>query len=268
MMLRAMEPDRGLNEATSPIWIRLLGSVLLYKAGKPAPVGAGTKMEALLCLLGIHHKVGVVREALLTDLWPSQDSVLAAQSLNSLISNVRRQLGPALQGANPVLFSGGSYHLNFEAGIGVDVARFEAFVQQGNQELHRGDRTQAMLSYHRAIELYHGDLWYGIDIYAIMERERLRTCHLTVLGQMADYYFEQALYPASLDCAQRLIASDPCREDAHRLMMRCYVHQGQRAQALHHYHFCESLLKTECAIEPELATTALYEQIRQTPESV
>jgi DNA-binding SARP family transcriptional activator len=62
-----------------------------------------------------------------------------------------------------------------------------------------------------------------------------------------------------------MLASDPCREDAHRLVMRCYVRLGERAQALRQYQLCKQILRAEYDVAPEDATTALYDRVRLEP---
>jgi len=71
-----------------------------------------------------------------------------------------------------------------------------------------------------------------------------------------------------LEYAWHLLTSDPCREDAHRMVMRCYVHFGQRAEALHHYQVCADILRAEFDTAPEPATTALFDQIRRDPSTI
>lgn len=105
-------------------------------------------------------------------------------------------------------------------------------------------------------------------MHAAVERERLRVCYLSLLAQLADYHYDQREYAACLTYAQRLLSIEPCREDAHRLLMRCYVQRGERAQALRQYHLCVVILRTEFDATPEAATTALYEQVRLAPESI
>ena len=75
-------------------------------------------------------------------------------------------------------------------------------------------------------------------------------------------------YTGCLSHARRLLANDPCREDAYRLMMRCYVRLGERAQALRQYRLCQTILRTEFDAVPEPATTALFDQIRLDPGSI
>ena len=268
MVLSKSNNAAGNSQLDSFIWIRLLGGFALFKEGTPVLMSAGTKAEALLSLLAIHHNDGLSREALIHLLWPDQETMLAIQSLNTLTSSLRRQLGSPPKGTSWISYDGETYQINHTVGVGIDILHFDYLVELGNQEWHRCNYGKAIESYDLALKFYHGDLRNGLDIYAVIERERLRASYLNVLACLANYYFDQHLYAMSLDHAQRLIAKDPCREDAHRLMMRCYVYQGQRAQALRHYHFCQSVLNTEFAIAPEMATTALYEKIRQTPESI
>src|SRR5438067_11315163 len=96
----------------------------------------------------------------------------------------------------------------------------------------------------------HPDLvrrYLGTDVQALVERERLLACHLTVLAWLADYAYGEQDYTACLDYAGRLLGHDPCREDAHRLIMRCYVRRGERAQALHQYRLCAEILRAQFA---------------------
>ena len=59
-----------------------------------------------------------------------------------------------------------------------------------------------------------------------------------------------------------MLAIDPCREEAHRLLMRCYFSQDQTYLALRQYHICFEALKNELDIVPSKATRELYEMIQ------
>jgi DNA-binding SARP family transcriptional activator len=85
---------------------------------------------------------------------------------------------------------------------------------------------------------------------------------------LADYHYGEAAYIACQDYAWRLLGCDPCREDAHRMLMRCYVRQGERAEALRHYRLCVDILRAEFEAAPETVTTTLFEQIRLDPGSI
>ena len=163
---------------------------------------------------------------------------------------------------------GGAYRLNSEAGVGVDLARFEALALLGDRQRRAADDVAASSAYEAAIALYQGDLCGGSDLNAAIERERLRALYLTLVARLADFYQQQGDLTAALGHALRVLHLDPCREDAHRLAMRCYVRLGERAQALRQYRLCERILRTEFDMAPEAATRALFDLVRRAPEQV
>jgi DNA-binding SARP family transcriptional activator len=90
---------------------------------------------------------------------------------------------------------------------------------------------------------------------------------LDLLATLADYYLPQDTMRA-LAYIHRLLNHEPCREDAHRQAMRCYMRLDARAQALRQYQFCTQILAAEFAAQPEAATVALFEQIRLAPSNL
>jgi len=260
-------PDSSIARGgEAPILVCLLGSFRLLKRGQPVPLHGGGKMESLLCTLGLRRDRGIPREQLLQTLWPDgADLALAGQSLNSLVYSLHRLLRDGNGGAKPVVSGDGYYRLNFEAGIGLDVLSFDALAAAGDQRDRSGDEPSAIASYARAVGLYRGDLCVGTDLAAVMERERLRALYLRLLARLADANYRAGDYTACLDYAQRLLASDPVREDAHRLAMLSHLRLGQRAQALRQYRLCEHALRTEFDADPEPATRELFDRLRLDP---
>ena len=89
-----------------------------------------------------------------------------------------------------------------------------------------------------------------------------------VVALLAEHYFRAKDYPTALRYARRLLAFDLCREDAHRLVMRCHVRLGERTQALRQYRTCERMLDAEFGLGPEPLTKELLDQIRTSPGTV
>lgn len=255
-------------ETTVPIMICLLGSFLLLSEGQPVALRQGGKSEALLVHLGLQACDGIPRDTLLQLLWPHSDTALASQALHSLVHSLHRLFGNVLGGSSPVVHENGRYRLNVAAGVAVDVSRFDALAKRGDRQAHTGDSAAAISSYNNAVDLYRGELCLGEDLHTLVERERLRVRYLTLLAKLADYYYGVCDYPMCLEFAWRLLRCDPCREDAHRLVMRCYVRQGRRSQALGHYRFCVEILHGEFGAAPENATTALFDQVRLNPDTI
>jgi DNA-binding SARP family transcriptional activator len=261
-------PGPPADAPSQPIQICLLGNFRLLQDGQPVALQAGGKGETLLCHLGLHADRPFPRAALVHLLWPASNGVQANQSLNSLVYSLHKLVGAALGGAAPVLHAEGYYRLNVETGVGVDVASFDAWADAGDQQVRAGDRVCAANSYRQSIDLYRGDLCIATEVENILERERLRSRFLSLLAYLADAHYQAGEYGACLDQAWRLLGHDSCREDAHRAVMRCYVRRGERAAALRHYHVCEHILHIAFDAAPELATTALYDQIRLRPSHV
>ncbi len=262
------QADLSVRESVRRVLICLLGPFCIFTQARLVTARGATKTAAFFCALAIRPSYSASRDALLHTLWPDVEAELARQSLNSLVYCLHKSLRDALDGATPVLYDGENYSLNTEAGIDLDVARFDELFTAANRKAQAGSPAAAAALYNQAVALYRGDLCIGFDIQTVIERERLRAQYLSLLAQLADYHYSAASYDACLQYAHRLLANDPCREDAHRLVMRCYVRRGERSQALHQYLICEQILRSQFDAAPEPASKALYDQARLTPESV
>jgi DNA-binding SARP family transcriptional activator len=246
----------------------LLGAFRVLKHGDPVPIRSGSKSQSLLTILSIRRGYTAPRDTLLDTLWPGAAESLSRQSLNTLVHSLHKRLGDALGGAPPVAHADGYYRLNTEAGVSVDVARFDSLVSAGERAARSGDAAAAAGVYSEARDLYRGDLCVGEDAHAVVERERVRTRYLSLLASLADSYYMEGQYGACLRATLELLAADPCREDGHRIAMRCHVRRGERAQALRQYQLCRAILRAEFDAEPEPATIALFEQVRLAPDSI
>ncbi len=251
-----------------PVYVGVLGTFLLLKAGSHVELRAGGKVELLLSELALRSRYGAPREELLALLWPDSDTAMAGHSLNALVSTLHRQFGDVLGGDGPVVRAAGNYALNLDGGVGLDLATFEAAADEADAALRSGDLEHAKAAYRTAAGTYRGDLCVARDVRHVVDRERLRMRYLAVLSSHADCHFGEGDYCAARDRALELLAHDPCREDAHRLVIRCHVRLGQRAQALRQYRLCASILRTEFDVEPEVETTVLYDQVRLDPAAV
>lgn len=258
------EPD----ELSWPVMICLLGEFRLMKGSEPLTIHSRGKGGELLRMLGLKYDTCVCREALLDRLWPESSQDLAVQSLNSLVYSLHKQLGEHLDGAAPVVCAEGFYRLNIPAGIGVDVVAFDRLARRSEQAARESNPELAADLAGRAISFYQGDLSAGSDFAITLELERLRTQYMTLLARLADYHFSAGDYTGCLEYAHRLLEKDHCREDAHRMVMRCYVRRGERAAALRQYQLCQSILQDEFDAVPEPATIALFNQIRTDPQLV
>jgi DNA-binding SARP family transcriptional activator len=252
----------------APVLICLLGRFSVVAHGRAMSFKPGGKAQSLLANLALSPRIGLHRDQLLESLWPSTELVLAAQCLNTLVYSLHRTLGLALDGHPPIRCSDGLYRLNAEDGVAVDIAAFDAAVDDGDRATRAGDGASAQVSYRGAVDMYRGDLVPTSDIRHVVERERLRARYLMVRARLAELRFRDGDFGGALSGALEVLASDPCREDAHRLVMRSYNRLGQRAQALRQYRACREALAAEFDAVPEAETDELYARLRMEPSRV
>ncbi|MCZ7572471.1 MAG: bacterial transcriptional activator domain-containing protein [Ardenticatenaceae bacterium] len=251
-----------------PVLVALLGTFRLTLQGALAPIGSGSKAETLLSHLALARQRRVPRLHLLEHLWPDCESTLAGQSLNSLTYRLNKLASKSLDGAELVTHEDGYYSLNTESGVEVDIDCFDTWSNAGKRLLQSGHEAEGLAHCQRALALYRGDLCGDSSICTVIERERLRAACLDLLACLADYYYARRNPAEAMKYIHRLLAYDPCREDAHRQAMRCYVRLGLRAQALRQYQICSQALRVEFNATPEPATIDLYDTIRLDPASV
>jgi DNA-binding SARP family transcriptional activator len=251
--------------AAQPVLVCLFGGLTLFKYGAPVKWRGGARSEGLLLSLALCQTRGISRERLLAQVWPDADAALAVHSLHSLVHQLHRLLGDAIDGAAPVVHSGEIYRLNVEAGIATDTRSFEALAARGHRAWQAGDCRAACDCYREAVTLYRGDLHAFADDTAVVERERFRAMHLVMLGRLADLACRDGDYSLALESASVVLQFDPGREDAHRVLMSCYAALGQRVQAMRQFLLCERLLRETFDAVPEPATRALYDRLRLEP---
>ena len=255
------------HDIATPVFICLLGPFRLFKEGSLL-FSNSHKAELLLSTLALQPKRAATRSYLLDTLWPDANPRLSGSLLRTLLCKLRQAFNGVLGGQPLVMRDNDLFHLNFDAGVGIDVTEFETRVWQGDQALRGNDGSRAMRHYAEALDLYRGDLLTNSFAEVEIERERLRSLYTRALGQLTCHTFQRNDYAACLNYAFKLLGSNPFQEDAHRTIMSCYARQNQRGQALNQFQLCRNLLKAEFKIEPERETLALYEQLRLEPERV
>ncbi|CAN3127958.1 AfsR/SARP family transcriptional regulator [Mycobacterium sp. smrl_JER01] len=254
--------------SSAGVFIQLLGPFQVLALGQPVSLRPGGKAEKLLACLALQPRVGVSRDWLLEHIWPNSATTLAGPCLNTLMHSLKDHLTDALAGQPPILHMHGRYALNLTGGVGVDLLDFQSAVSAGDRLLAAGSTAAAIESYEQAVSLYRGELSAGSDISDLLERERLRSICLTALARLADAHFDLGNHTQAMNVVARILAIDPCREDAHRMAMRLNVRLGARSQALRQYELCRMILQQELDAVPEPATTRLAELIRSDPGQV
>jgi len=123
------------------------------------------------------------------------------------------------------------------------------------QEILRGEATDGAV---RVNGLTAGDLlpgWY--DEWVVTERERFRQLRLHALERLCEQLTDEGRYGQAIEAGLAAVSSEPLRESAHRVLIRTYLEEGNRGEAIRQYEACRQVLRRELGIEPSPVTQAL-----------
>jgi DNA-binding SARP family transcriptional activator len=235
--------------------LRLLGPVVVTCGGTPVDLSRRGKVEAVLKALALARDRRVPAALLAEWMWPELDGHEARHSLQTTVSALRRCVQRMTGGRDLVRFAGDAYILDQD--VATDVEQFDRGYALALVLERGGQADLALQTLVSALTLYRDDLAIDEfeDLRFLIERERLSGIHLTILAKVSAILFRAERWEESIAFASQLLARDPSREDAHRLIIRSYLNLGQRSQALRRYELCERIIRQhfDSAIEPETA---------------
>jgi len=250
--------------------IRLLGPMTVTVDGADAAFEAGAA-RALLAYLALNHTRPTPRDTLAGLLWPEWPNADALRNLRSTLYRLRAAIGDQDAGPPFLTVTRQSLQLNPDANVWVDVKAFRDAVAQAYADAQPSlaDCPECVRHLADAADLVRGDLLAGFSLessafetWLTVEREALHRQALDVLDALTDVLAAGGDQRLALDYAQQQLALDPLRESAHRQAMRALSLSDQRAAALAQFETCCQVLRTDLGLEPDQATAALYEQIR------
>jgi DNA-binding SARP family transcriptional activator len=243
--------------------VRLLGRFEVAIDDRAVGSWGSARGATLFKYLLTHRDLPCARDVLMDVFWPDVPPDQARNRFHVALSALRRSLRAV--GDIPVVeFRDGAYGLNLELDLQVDVDEFERLVETATRAQRDGDTEAAIASYTQAVTLYRGDLLAETpyDDWALLPRETLRVTYLDVLDRLAALHLAKESLGPCIAVAQLILQQDPCREDAHRLLMLCYAQQGRVHEALRQYELCSRALATTLGSGPSRATVELHHSIR------
>ncbi len=243
-------PTIHLGEPT--LTIRTLGRAEVVVNGKAVPNREWkTKSARDLFFCFLAHPNGLTKEQAGALFWPD----CTPNQLKTRFKNAVYRLRSAL-GREAILFSDEVYRFDWSIDYDYDAESFGKWLKEAQRTRDAALRRAAL---QRAVDLYAGPYLADVDApWASLERERLRRLYVEAATELAQIYFEQGELEQALNCCQRLLAEDPCLEDAHRLAMRIYASSGNRAGVARQYALCQKSLEEEIAAPPSALTEELY----------
>src|SRR3954469_12056446 len=202
------------------------------------------KQRALLACLLLRPGEPASIDRLIEDLWGDSVPATARASLQNLVSQLRRALGP-----ETLVTREGGYVL--EVGPeDVDLRQFERLVEDSRREA--GHERAATL--HRALALWRGpplaDL--AFEPFALAEAPRLEELRLRVEEELVDVELALGRHAGDelVPRIEALAAANPLREGLHGAVMVALYRADRQADALSAYADLRRRLVEELGIEP------------------
>jgi DNA-binding SARP family transcriptional activator len=260
----APQPRAAGGPAASPtLAVHLLGNCRVRLNHTAVTEWASGRGRSLFKYLIMHRDPWPLRETLMETFWPNSSRASARNCLNVAVHGLRRALRTAAD-VPVVVQERGTYRLHPNVVLWLDVEHFEHHVAHGLELERAGDPGRAIAELELAASLYQGDLLADdpYEEWPVLNRERLRLAYLDTLTRLSRHYLTQRQFAACAALCRRIVERDPCREDAHRRLMRCYSRQGQPHLALRQFSLCVEALRGEFGIDATPATIELHERIR------
>jgi DNA-binding SARP family transcriptional activator len=226
------------------------------------------KARQLLQLLLVERGRMLPRDRIMDMLWPGLEMEAAANNLRVTLSRLTKAIEPQRPEGAPTYYivqQGDTYGFNSESDHELDAAAFSNAVATARQALANGRRSETIVAYQRAIDLYAGqflpDCLY--EDWSVVERERLALLFNEASLKLGELLLEDGAAHEAIGLAWRVLEHDQAQEEAYRLLMRAYAHLGERSTALRLYARCLAALETELGVGPMPETIAIYEALRK-----
>jgi ATP/maltotriose-dependent transcriptional regulator MalT/DNA-binding SARP family transcriptional activator len=254
---RQLRPQAGVVPlGPAQVQIVALGKVEVLV--NHAPVSSAdwrTPAARELLFLLLARPQGLSKEQIGLIFWPDASPIQLWQRFRTLVYRLRRAVGREV-----VLFGPDEiYAFNTGLDYEYDVEAFERKL-----DLIQRDHDPALKLRHlqQATRLYQGPYLPEMDTeWVLSERERLRLRCLDALVQAATLALDLKRPEQTLQICRQAFTVDPGSEESHRLAMRSYAANGDRAGLIRQYQLCRQALQDEYGAELSPQTKRLYEEL-------
>ena len=234
----------------SLVEVKLLGPVALARDHEPVPVRR-KKQRALLALLALHAGEVVSTHRLVEELWGETPPKSAVGSLQNLVSELRRLIGPDV-----LVTRSPGYVLELDPRF-VDAHRFERAVREGTD-------------LREALELWRGPALADVadEPFAPMEIARLEELKTAAREELFDAELASGRHAHLVPELEAFVAEHPLRERPRAQLMLALYRSGRQADALELYRQTRAILVEELGLEPSAELNELEQAILRHDPSV
>jgi DNA-binding SARP family transcriptional activator/pimeloyl-ACP methyl ester carboxylesterase len=230
---------------------RILGPLEVREKGKALPLG-GAKQRALLAVLLLHANEAVSADRLIDALWGEGAAETAAHTLQVYVSQVRKALRSAEDGARDVLVTRPPGYLLRVQANELDLEIFKEQVEQGRRAMAEGDPAEAARLLAAGLDQWRGPPLdeFAYETFAQATIAELEELRLSAIEDRIDADLALERHPDLVGELQTLVAEHPLRDRLRAQYMLALYRSGRQADALEAYREARRMLTEELGIDP------------------
>ncbi|HZD02656.1 MAG TPA: BTAD domain-containing putative transcriptional regulator [Actinomycetes bacterium] len=246
----------------------VLGPLEVIAEGRTVALPAA-KHRALLAALLVRADQAVPADGLIDALWEGQPPASAAKTLQTYVSQLRRELEPAAAagGWRTLRTVEGGYRLHVDPDM-LDAGRFERLAEEGRRALNRAEAATAAAWLREGLALWRGPAYGELAgaPFARAEAARLEELRLAALEWRAEAELVLGGHAELVGELEELVGREPFRERLWGHLMLALYRSGRQAEALRAYRRLRDSLADQLGIDPGPELRRLEERIlRQDP---
>jgi DNA-binding SARP family transcriptional activator len=247
---------------------RVLGPVELW-AGQREWTGAWVRPRVLLAALLLELNATVPVERLAEAVWDDTPPRTVRNSLQALVSQVRRGLASAGAAGYDVALrtEQGGYRLGADPGL-VDVCRFRGNAAALRAAAATGDVDRAVACAREALREWRGVALAGVaGGWATRAREGMEREHVELLSLYFEVRLNDGGHTEVIDELQQAVTRYPLAEQLAGQLMLALYRSGREAEAIDRYAAVRRSIAQELGEEPGSALQLLYQRVlRRDPQ--
>lgn len=224
------------------------------RAGDGLNLG-GPKQQLVLARLLCEPNRPVPTDTLVQGLWGDDPPGSARHTVQSYVSELRMLVGDVIQP------EGRGYRVHVDA-TSLDSLEFEALISEGHS-LRGTDAEAASTILRRALDLWRGTPFLGLDDHGLLdaERRRLDELRLTAFESRIDADLALGRHNDLIGELDTLTEENPYREELRAQHMVALYRSGRQAEALRAYQRTRAVLGDDLGIDPSPRLRRLEEQM-------
>jgi len=224
--------------------LTLLGRFELSAEGQV--ISLPSRCQRLIALLALRHNP-VPRTSLAGTLWPEVTEERALTNLRSTVWTMPKLEPPIL------MVTTQSVTLTPQLAVDYEEARVFADVLLGRE----GTYDEASVD---EAALFADLLPDWSEDWLLVERERFRQLRLHGLEALCERFTQAGRHGRAVQIGMAAVEGDPLRESAHGILIRAYLAEGNRSEALRQYRLYSTLVRDELGLDPSPTIESLFQQ--------